>query len=232
MNRNSPPKSCLPTPRSRPTFLYTHPERELSTSNGSILAAPHERLRGKPLQYILNHRIYGRPFRVTPVVLIPARDRTRRRTRSHRCPWRPPHRDVCTGSGILATRSHSSSIRIRHGIGTLHSRPSKCGANAVALEAAVEFTLRFAGPLAGLRLIVATPPMSLPARLTHSTAKSAATSRASPLTVALMASTPIAASSPKHGFVWSREAGSSWKSASTKAPQSLPFSPTIGPVSM
>jgi release factor glutamine methyltransferase len=55
------------------TYLYSHPEHELSELEwlhyGRYL---HERLEGKPTQYITKtQEFYGRPFRVTPDVLIP-----------------------------------------------------------------------------------------------------------------------------------------------------------------
>ena len=54
-------------------YLYSHPEQELSEIEwlhyGRYL---HERLEGKPTQYITRmQEFYGRPFRVTPDVLIP-----------------------------------------------------------------------------------------------------------------------------------------------------------------
>jgi release factor glutamine methyltransferase len=54
-------------------FLYSHPEQELTETEwlhyGRYL---HERLNGKPTQYITRtQEFYGRPFRVTPDVLIP-----------------------------------------------------------------------------------------------------------------------------------------------------------------
>jgi release factor glutamine methyltransferase len=54
-------------------FLYSHPEHELSEIEwlhyGRYL---HERLNGKPTQYITRtQEFYGRPFHVTPDVLIP-----------------------------------------------------------------------------------------------------------------------------------------------------------------
>jgi release factor glutamine methyltransferase len=55
------------------TYLYRHPEHELSEIEwlhyGRYL---HERLDGKPTQYITRtQEFYGRPFHVTPDVLIP-----------------------------------------------------------------------------------------------------------------------------------------------------------------
>src|ERR1017187_7751699 len=54
-------------------YFFAHPERELSELEwlhyGRYL---HERLGGKPTQYITGHReFYSRDFRVTPDVLIP-----------------------------------------------------------------------------------------------------------------------------------------------------------------
>lgn len=55
------------------TYLYAHPEQDLREVEwihyGRWL---HERMQGKPLQYITKtQEFYGRPFRVTPDVLIP-----------------------------------------------------------------------------------------------------------------------------------------------------------------
>src|ERR1700690_1536466 len=55
------------------SYLYAHPEEELSEiawiHYGRYL---HERLKGKPTQYITGRQeFYGREFRVTPAVLIP-----------------------------------------------------------------------------------------------------------------------------------------------------------------
>src|SRR5713226_5764570 len=63
---------CHALRRERP-FLYAHPEHELREVEwihyGRYL---HERLKGKPTQYITGHQeFYGREFLVTPDVLIP-----------------------------------------------------------------------------------------------------------------------------------------------------------------
>jgi release factor glutamine methyltransferase len=55
------------------SYLYSHPEAELNDNSwlhyGRYL---HERLQGKPTQYITKRQeFYGREFRVTPDVLIP-----------------------------------------------------------------------------------------------------------------------------------------------------------------
>ncbi|QOY87805.1 peptide chain release factor N(5)-glutamine methyltransferase [Paludibaculum fermentans] len=54
-------------------YLFSHPEHELSTVEwihyGRYL---HERMQGKPTQYITRlQEFYGRPFRVSPAVLVP-----------------------------------------------------------------------------------------------------------------------------------------------------------------
>lgn len=78
-------EACVPAPRLTAevllshalrrgrTYLYAHPEAELPElawlHYGRYL---HERLNGKPTQYITHEQeFYGRPFRVTPDVLIP-----------------------------------------------------------------------------------------------------------------------------------------------------------------
>jgi release factor glutamine methyltransferase len=55
------------------SYLYAHPERELRQTEGlRFEECLHERLHGKPTQYITERQeFYGRPFRVTPAVMIP-----------------------------------------------------------------------------------------------------------------------------------------------------------------
>lgn len=96
------------------TFLYTYPERELSTVEwihfGRYL---HERLRGKPLQYITkSSEFYGRPFRVTPDVLIPAP----RPNTSLNAPWPSPQMPAASPTsapapGFSPSRSRLNSSR-------------------------------------------------------------------------------------------------------------------------
>jgi release factor glutamine methyltransferase len=91
------------------TYLYTHPEEELSTVAwihfGRYL---HERTQGKPLQHILKSvEFYGRRFSVTPDVLIPRPETEHVVERALAlAPAKTPNAlriaDVCTGSGILA----------------------------------------------------------------------------------------------------------------------------------
>jgi len=91
--------------RSRREFLYTHPERELREVEwihfGRYL---HERLKGKPTQYITGHQeFYGREFLVTPDVLIP-RPETELVVETATEAGRAAGRilDVGTGSGAIA----------------------------------------------------------------------------------------------------------------------------------
>jgi release factor glutamine methyltransferase len=146
------------------TFLYTYPERELSTVEwihfGRYL---HERLRGKPLQYITkSSEFYGRPFRVTPDVLIPRPETEHLVERALALASDARHvADVCTGSGILAItlalELHPESVAA---CDLSAAALEVARANAAALEASVEFTCcdlldALAGPF---DLIVANPP--------------------------------------------------------------------------
>src|SRR5205085_8437588 len=86
-------------------FLYAHPERELLEVEwihyGRYL---HERLNGKPTQYITGRQeFYGREFRVTPDVLIP-RPETElvvETALERRLEWKDAL-DIGTGSGAIA----------------------------------------------------------------------------------------------------------------------------------
>ncbi|MBN2337801.1 MAG: peptide chain release factor N(5)-glutamine methyltransferase [Acidobacteria bacterium] len=89
--------------------VLAHPERELGPEAGALLdALAARRVRGEPLQYLTGEReFYGRPFRVTPDVLIP-RPETEilveeaiGRMRSLGRPD-PRYADVGTGSGCIA----------------------------------------------------------------------------------------------------------------------------------
>jgi release factor glutamine methyltransferase len=146
------------------TFLYTHPERELSTVEwihfGHYL---HERLRGKPLQYITKScEFYGRPFRVTPDVLIP-RPETEHVIERALVLAADARRiaDVCTGAGILAItlalELHPDSV-VASDLSAAAIEVAR--ANAAALDAPVEFTCcDLLGAITGsFDLIVANPP--------------------------------------------------------------------------
>jgi release factor glutamine methyltransferase len=87
------------------SYLYAHPEEELSEvawiHYGRYL---HERLKGKPTQYITGHQeFYGRDFRVTPDVLIP-RPETEHLVEAAMGKIHPRDLvlDVGTGSGAIA----------------------------------------------------------------------------------------------------------------------------------
>ncbi len=87
------------------SYLYAHPEEELSEiawiHYGRYL---HERLKGKPTQYITGHQeFYGRDFRVTSDVLIP-RPETEHLVEASltRIQPRDVVVDVGTGSGAVA----------------------------------------------------------------------------------------------------------------------------------
>lgn len=86
-------------------YLYAHPEAQLTELEwihyGRYL---HERLQGKPTQYITGHQeFYGRDFRVTPAVLIP-RPETEHvvETVLKLAPQARRILDIGTGSGAIA----------------------------------------------------------------------------------------------------------------------------------
>jgi release factor glutamine methyltransferase len=87
------------------TYLYAHPEQELREVEwlhyGRWL---HERMQGKPLQYITRvQEFYGRPFAVTPDVLIPRPEtETLIDVVKKRRPQARKVIDVGTGSGAIA----------------------------------------------------------------------------------------------------------------------------------
>ncbi|MGA2878347.1 MAG: peptide chain release factor N(5)-glutamine methyltransferase [Bryobacteraceae bacterium] len=87
------------------SYLYAHPEEQLSEiawiHYGRYL---HERMKGKPTQYITGHQeFYGRDFRVTPDVLIP-RPETEHLVEAAMARIQPRDVvvDVGTGSGAIA----------------------------------------------------------------------------------------------------------------------------------
>src|SRR3979490_2061872 len=87
------------------TYLYSHPEHKLSEIEwlhyGRYL---HERLNGKPTQYITRtQEFYGRPFHVTPDVLIP-RSETEHVIEAALTVGKTARRflDIGCGSGVIA----------------------------------------------------------------------------------------------------------------------------------
>lgn len=128
--------------RQERAYLYAHPEEELREvawiHYGRYL---HERLKGKPTQYITGRQeFYGREFRVTPDVLIP-RPETEHLVEAALGRIRSGDSvvDVGTGSGAIAvTLALETVARV---IATDISAAALCVArsNAQRLSARVEF---------------------------------------------------------------------------------------------
>ena len=145
-------------------YLYTHPEHELPELAwihfGRYL---HERLNGKPTQYITKHQeFYGRDFIVSPAVLIP-RPETEHVVETALAYVRPGSRviDVGCGSGAIAV-----SISLEAGLEILATDVS-VDALAVARENAdrlgAKVTFAAADLLAAVRnrmvdIVVSNPP--------------------------------------------------------------------------
>ncbi len=144
-------------------FLFSHPEHELTTVEwihfGRYL---HERMQGKPTQYITRtQEWYGRPFLVTPAVLIP-RPETEHIVEHALTAARGARLvlDIGTGSGALAvTLALELGARA---IATDLSYPALQIArqNAARLHAGVEFIQAdlAAGVDVLFDLIVSNPP--------------------------------------------------------------------------
>ncbi len=125
------------------TYLYTYPERELSTVEwihyGRYL---HERLNGKPVQHILKSaEFYGRRFGITPDVLIPRPETEHVVERALTLASKARRiADVCTGSGILAI-TLAIELKPESTVASDISAPALKVAqtNAASLGARVEF---------------------------------------------------------------------------------------------
>jgi release factor glutamine methyltransferase len=149
-------------------YFFAHPERELSELEwlhyGRYL---HERLGGKPTQYITRHQeFYGRDFRVTPDVLIP-RPETEHVVEvaldlaSGAARGAPRVLDIGTGSGALAV-----TLRLETGAESWATEISPAAAlvaadNAARLGAPVHFVvcdLMEAIAAASMDLLVSNPP--------------------------------------------------------------------------
>ena len=145
-------------------YFYAHPEQELREVEwlhfGRYL---HERLGGKPTQYITGHQeFYSRDFRVTPDVLIP-RPETEHVVEVALEVARGARRvlDIGTGSGALAV-----TLQLEMGAETWATdiSPAALGVawrNAAALDARVNFVvcdLMEAIGSASMELIVSNPP--------------------------------------------------------------------------
>lgn len=145
-------------------YFFAHPEQELREVEwlhyGRYL---HERLAGKPTQYITQHQeFYSRDFRVTPDVLIP-RPETEHVVEVALELARGARRmlDIGTGSGALAV-----TLRLEMGVPTWATEISPTAAtvaasNAVRLGAPVNFVvcdLMDAIAADSMDLIVSNPP--------------------------------------------------------------------------
>jgi release factor glutamine methyltransferase len=158
---------CLALRRER-IYLFSHPAYTLSTVEwihfGRYL---HQRLSGMPVQHITRtQEFYGRPFHVSPSVLIP-RPETEHVV-EHALAAAPNARrilDICTGSGALAItlalELHTSAVATDLSFDAL----LVARRNAHTLSAPVDFVhCDLAAPLhARFDLIVANPPY-IPAR--------------------------------------------------------------------
>lgn len=150
------------------TYLYGHPEQELSELEwlhyGRYL---HQRMEGKPTQYITGRQeFFGRDFRVTPDVLIPRPETEHVVETAVRLAPRAARGvarilDVGCGSGILAV-----TLRLETGADVWASDISMAAIrvaaeNAQRLEAPVSFVgcdLMSAFAAASMDLIVSNPP--------------------------------------------------------------------------
>lgn len=144
-------------------FLFSHPEHELNTVEwihyGRYL---HERLQGKPTQYITRtQEWYGRPFRVSPAVLIP-RPETEHVV-EHALEVARDARtvlDIGTGSGALAVTLALELGARAVATDLSHAALAVARRNASQLDARVDFVQAdlAAGLAARFDLIVSNPP--------------------------------------------------------------------------
>jgi release factor glutamine methyltransferase len=124
------------------SYLYAHPEEELSEVGwihyGRYL---HERLKGKPTQYITGHQeFYGRDFRVTSDVLIP-RPETEHLVEAAITRIQPRDLvvDVGTGSGAIASTLSLETTAHVFATDISTSALNVAQANALHLSAHVSF---------------------------------------------------------------------------------------------
>lgn len=145
-------------------YLYAHPEEELAEvawiHYGRYL---HERLQGKPTQYITGRQeFYGREFRVTPDVLIP-RPETEHLVEAALVRVRPGDRvlDIGTGSGAIAvTLALETKARV-HATDISGAALAVAARNAEKLSANVNFTkcdLASSFAVRSLDAVVSNPP--------------------------------------------------------------------------
>jgi release factor glutamine methyltransferase len=146
------------------SWLYAHSDEQLKEVGwihyGRYL---HERMQGKPTQYITGHQeFYGRDFRVTPDVLIP-RPETEHvvEIALARAPNRASILDIGTGSGAIAVTLalETQACVIATDISPAALQIAR--ENAVRLNAAVHFAacdLATAIASRSLDLVVSNPP--------------------------------------------------------------------------
>lgn len=146
------------------TYLYTHPDDELTElawiHYGRYL---YERLEGKPTQYITKtQEFYGRPFRVSPAVLIPrpetehiievALKRARQAIRAV---------DIGTGSGAIAVTWHLETACDTFATDISPAAIEVARSNAQTLGAQVHFAAMDLGsalPANSFDLVLSNPP--------------------------------------------------------------------------
>jgi release factor glutamine methyltransferase len=146
------------------SYLYAHPEEELSEiawiHYGRYF---HERMKGKPTQYITGHQeFYGRDFRVTPDVLIP-RPETEHLVEAAiaRVQPRDIAVDVGTGSGAIAITLALETAAHVFATDISTAALNVAQANAQHLSASVGFLacdLVDAFPDHGINVLVSNPP--------------------------------------------------------------------------
>jgi release factor glutamine methyltransferase len=145
-------------------YLYTHPEEELTEvawlHYGRYL---HERLNGKPTQYITGRQeFYGREFRVTPDVLIP-RPETEHLVEAclARIRFGDKVLDVGTGSGAIAITLALETMAQVYATDISTAALCIAAANAGKLLAQVQFLacdLASCFPDRSFDLVVSNPP--------------------------------------------------------------------------
>ena len=145
------------------TWLFAHPEYCLTPAESDLFdLCLSERLAGKPTQYITGvQEFYGRPFLVTPDVLIP-RPETEHVVEAALEVQPAPGRvlDICTGSGAIAVTLACELNRPVVASDISHSALLVARENARRNLAMVEFVCAdalggFTGPFS---LITANPP--------------------------------------------------------------------------
>jgi release factor glutamine methyltransferase len=146
------------------SYLYAHPEEELTETGwihyGRYL---HQRLQGKPTQYITGRQeFYGREFHVTPDVLIP-RQETELVVETALKVGRGARRilDVGSGSGAIAITLQLGTHAMVCGTDISSAALAVAAENALKLGARAEFLccdLMSAIAASSMDLVVSNPP--------------------------------------------------------------------------